>query len=167
LDDVVNAFAGAPDDGFGPPRLHLYKGEDMQLHEDTTSFTDPDAPNGIAQLKLRYFGTPEERANLDKNWLLAKRLAFHYAVFIHSIENEETRSGKADSPGNDIIVSLGAWDVTRDNTAGTFMHELGHNLGLNHGNGLIGEVDLDSSEVIDPNEFAAINCLLNVTFCFC
>jgi hypothetical protein len=62
-------------------------------------------------------------------------------------------TGLAEMPGNDIIISLGG---SRDHLVtltvlaqgGTFMHELGHNLGLNHG----GPV-LVAGQPGDPNQF--------------
>ena len=39
-------------------------------------------------------------------------------------------------PASDFIVSLGLWNggsPTNDQQVGTFVHELGHNLGLRHG----------------------------------
>lgn len=64
---------------------------------------------------------------------------WHYAVFGHRYQDENynitNSSGLGELPGDDFIVTLGgftdqigtAWD-----RAGTFAHELGHNLGLRH-----------------------------------
>jgi len=68
-------------------------------------------------------------------YLTSKRQAFHYAMFIHS-QTDTGISGKAELKGNDLIVSLGSFTNEVGSTnqqAGTFMHELGHNLGLKHG----------------------------------
>jgi hypothetical protein len=65
---------------------------------------------------------------------------FHYAAFVHYYGNT-TSTGLAKSiPGDEFLVSLGSvlgpggvpngW---ADDQVGTFMHELGHNLGLGHG----------------------------------
>jgi WD40 repeat protein len=70
---------------------------------------------------------------------------FHYNMWIHSLP--QARNGSSgqsrnpddfDSGASDFIVSLGGWNWTnnvgtRRAQAGTFMHELGHNLGLRHG----------------------------------
>ena len=51
-------------------------------------------------------------------------------------------SGLAEISGNDFIVSLGSrvqdlgYSMGTIDTGGTFMHELGHNLGLHHGGGI-------------------------------
>jgi hypothetical protein len=49
-------------------------------------------------------------------------------------------TGYAEAPGDDLIVSFGLfaeWEVQLEPevVGGTFMHELGHNLGLDHGGG--------------------------------
>lgn len=92
-------------------------------------------------------------------WLLAKAQVYHYFLFVNNIGAPGTStcgpSGNAEVKGNDGLVALGCgWDdvftseeftdhVTPatdtykegaiNKQAGTFMHELGHNLGLEHG----------------------------------
>ena len=83
--------------------------------------------------------------------LNAKRLVFHYALFVHNQSptppsTTNSSSGCAELFGNDFMVSMGGWTPpnpaiaahpggvgSRGEQAGTFMHELGHNLGLRHG----------------------------------
>ncbi len=95
-----------------------------------------------------HFGTITDRISLNCfNILGAKRLVFRYAIFGNIIENG---SGKAEFAGNDFLIALGGrfrdaatdasknWSTTSgqeygDMQAGTFMHELGHSLGLYHG----------------------------------
>ena len=74
-------------------------------------------------------------------------MAFHYAVFAHDQPGDGSgSSGLAETPGMDFLVTLGAqhWAIdpvtnhsvgSRSEQAGTFMHELGHNLALEHGGG--------------------------------
>lgn len=58
---------------------------------------------------------------------------FRYAVAAHQLASAGN-SGVGRQPGSDFIVSLGTFTAVTDmQTAGTFMHELGHNLGLDHG----------------------------------
>jgi hypothetical protein len=61
---------------------------------------------------------------------------FHYCLFAHDYEGTTSSGISRDIPASDFIVSLGSWDYgtgTMKQQAGTFMHELGHNLGLKHG----------------------------------
>jgi parallel beta-helix repeat protein len=86
------------------------------------------------------FGTQDER-NFPET-IAAKRLVYHYAIFADQFVTSvpgggtnNTTTGIAEISGNDVIVSLGTRDNngTSEERAGTFMHELGHNLGLYHG----------------------------------
>ena len=87
----------------------------------------------------------------------ARKDIFHYTIFAHFLEETDDvgpcTSGQGYRPGFDFIVSLGGWGgrLSRDGClpgviarnsvgtlfqqAGTFMHELGHNLSLQHGGG--------------------------------
>jgi hypothetical protein len=108
------------------------------------------------------FGTASERS--DPLRLDAKRYVFHYGIFAHNQSpvppaTTTNSSGCAEILGNDFLVTLGNWANpsinctltpefctplnpvphlnvgTRGHRAATFMHELGHNLGLRHGGG--------------------------------
>lgn len=63
---------------------------------------------------------------------------FHYMIWAHGY-NGGTSSGRSmNIPHSDFIVTLGLWSSpggTLDQQVGTFIHELGHNLGLMHGGG--------------------------------
>ncbi len=111
---------------------------------------------------------------------------FHYAIFGHrhscdsindcakaeSINPDTGRTpffgetGLAEQPGNDIIVSMGGFAERAITPAmlaqgGTFMHELGHNLGLDHGGPLfVGGQRTDYNQVhlnFKPNYLSVMN----------
>lgn len=140
INDVVTAFANAPvnnPDGNRGINLHVEIDEEKD-HQDSVTMWE-----GFNDIKS--LGTRDERASPNaRDILLAKRDVYHYAIFIHQYTNWPRSAGLAESPGNDFIVSFGASGWGRDPTtghnvgtrleqAGTFMHELGHNLGLLHG----------------------------------
>ncbi len=75
-------------------------------------------------------------ANLDP----ARRPYFHYSLWIHNLSPQPLLDGTSGiccrGNGHDFIVSLGSWPNqvgTVRQQSGTFMHELGHSLGLGHG----------------------------------
>jgi hypothetical protein len=150
---LVNAPVSNPD---GTTGLDLVVITDEQAIPRTGWTYNPGAginwPPEFAPFKMLHFGTSSERANAD--WYgaggtsgpmrEAKLKAFHYCVYADRLGNT-TISGLAELPGNDFIVSLGGWffgvpPLTAsqlqwmiDTSNGTFLHELGHNLGLGHG----------------------------------
>ncbi len=82
------------------------------------------------------FGTGFETTKMA-NFDNALRPYFRYSLWVHNLGGGRgSTSGTAELFGNDFIVSLGSWtnqEGTVREQAGTFMHELGHNLGLEHG----------------------------------
>lgn len=81
-------------------------------------------------------------ANMD-----IRRAAFaHYMIFAEELTNvPDGTAGLAELDGNDLVIALGFLNLPADTTANqnrldnyqaaTMMHELGHNLGLQHGGG--------------------------------
>jgi uncharacterized delta-60 repeat protein len=141
ISDVVAAFASAPvpnPDGTPGVRLHVQVGEEAVSHAPYgPSFVFVDTGSFHA-VKATAFGTPAERA-AGAAVTTAKRFAYHYALFIHSLT---IASGTGELPGNDLIVALGDFAKvdghgvgSRGEQASVLMHELGHNLGLQHGGG--------------------------------
>ena len=141
LNNVIAAFANQND-----ARLHIQLDNDVILHKDiiTTPIAGGAASTEFDTIKKAYFGTLAERGfgnqgvDTYNHKLTSKKQVFHYALFIHKQTGNPTSSGVAEQPGNDFIISLGdsafAGSVgSIDNQEGTFMHELGHNLNLDHG----------------------------------
>lgn len=65
-----------------------------------------------------------------------RKLVFHHCIFGDYLCNNTNDSTSGSTPGfgQFFAVTLGGWGAVNDLTiAGTFMHELGHSLGLTHG----------------------------------
>ena len=155
LQDVIDAFDLAPvpnPDGVDGITLHAMADEaveEFELIDFGGFFGELDFDGTYDELKLGdtddpcdgWFGTESERNDPDcADVLAARALAFHYLVFGHDY-TEHHSSGVAEIFGNDMMVTLGGWSAAsiddaggqREAEAATFMHELGHNLGLGHG----------------------------------
>ncbi len=87
-----------------------------------------------------------------------RQAVFHYNVWAHNLAPQNggtsglSRGAVAERGASDFIVSLGSFAGGRGSTGeqtGTFMHELGHNLGLGHGGG----DDVNNK----PNYFSVMN----------
>ncbi|NEP09173.1 MAG: hypothetical protein F6K14_02790 [Symploca sp. SIO2C1] len=142
LETVRQAFENAPvSNPDNIDGINLWVIRDEALSHQLNCDLDDGCFDGI---KTTNFGTPSERN--DPNTIAAKKLVFHYNLWVHdkgtkSDGTQNTSSGEADGEagisGDDLIVSLGTnWNQgTTEEQAGTFMHELGHNLGLGHGGG--------------------------------
>ena len=123
-------------------RLHLQVNDEPAYgHLPGIAFPGCDnsneCPMGFDQLKSSTFGTAEEQDRNDwVNERYLKHQVFHYALFGHHDESSSTSSGEGEILGNDFVVHLSKFTGkvgSTDQQAGTFMHELGHNLGLHHG----------------------------------
>ncbi|OGB24701.1 MAG: hypothetical protein A3I66_18095 [Burkholderiales bacterium RIFCSPLOWO2_02_FULL_57_36] len=81
----------------------------------------------------------------SRHFDVRRMLAFHYVLFANSqnVNGSAGSSGIAEVAGNDLIVTLGGYGFPTASASGlnllinlqasTLMHELGHNLGLQHG----------------------------------
>lgn len=139
LDKIIAAFQAAP-------------GAPIVMHIDTGqggAFTGGNAiPEQVNTTWKQAGFLPLKAANFAAN----RRFIFHYSLWGHALQAAlGGTSGIADLPGGDFMVTLGLWrhfgpaptftptadDMvgTVDEQAGTFMHELGHNLTLRHGGG--------------------------------
>lgn len=131
LDKVIAAFDIAPvtnPDGSTGITLHLDYGQGG-LFTGGNALPHDDELNPI-------FG--EFYALKDANFAAARHPIFHYCIFAHDarLSNGHRVLGLAPSaPSSDFVVSLGLDPKynTEDVQAGVFMHEFGHNLGLEHG----------------------------------
>ena len=138
LDSVIASFARAPvknpDSSMGI-NLHIDYGQGGLFTGGNSVPHDSDLNpvwNKFDNLKQANFATARHRI-------------FHYCIFAHKFDNTNS-SGVSRNPNNnffggasDFLVTLlgvkcdsALWVIRQ---AGTFMHELGHNLGLAHGGG--------------------------------
>ncbi|MFO0550624.1 MAG: hypothetical protein U0271_19680 [Polyangiaceae bacterium] len=98
-------------------------------------------------LNTPFPGQPTVYEYKAENFDIRRQGVAHYALFGSSQEADGSQgsSGYAELPGNDLIITLGGWELSdatlADRTelynlqAATLMHELGHNLNLHHGGG--------------------------------
>lgn len=129
LDGVTQAFANAG------VSLHAEVGNSFP-HRDFLAI--PKADCGVPGIDPdRNFDTVKADPN-NFGPTNPRRFAYHYVLFTHLQGDPLASSGCAELPGNDIQVSLGGFTNGVGSVmeqAGTLMHELGHNLGLQHGGG--------------------------------
>lgn len=136
LSKVRDAFANAPvynPDGRRGITLHIQIDDTVPFHDSIDSDSD------FMDIKDQNWGTFEERThpNNADNILDSKKLAFRYCLFANELDPNDA-VGIGEWPGNDFIVALGGLPPamrTDHELAVTFMHELGHNLGLDEGGG--------------------------------
>ncbi len=134
---IVNAFAAAnvPNpDGVDGINIHIDVSNAVR-HQNVLNFRGGCFDGGP--------GAGDFDTVKSANFNNARRFAFHYALMIHQQQSGNSSSGCGEMPGNDFVVAFGGWnpldfagnrDVgTIQQQAGTIMHELGHNLQLDHG----------------------------------
>ena len=141
-DDVVAAFRSCPRSvEYGPINVHIEIDDSEPLaiaHGDVVRIWEY-----FDRIKETYFGTlPQQTDPRAEVILLAKKYTYHYCLFVHGIETwngthwNTGAGGKGEVYGNDFVVALGiGFAGSPAEQAATFMHELGHNLGLRHGGG--------------------------------
>jgi hypothetical protein len=122
---IVYAFANAPvknADGKGGIAIHLIAGNKL-------GYVDELNPVEVAIEAFKKRSFDPKRAPI-----------FHYMVWANTYKSNVYGSSgySLTIPGSDFVVTLGAWNNgkggTDDEKIGTFVHEIGHNLGLRHGN---------------------------------
>ncbi|MEV7326190.1 hypothetical protein [Streptomyces sp. NPDC093970] len=146
---VVTAFANSPYHRHSPStgiNLHVDAGRDSVLDfAANTTWGDlstarqlPETKNLGTSVNGLYqwnaFNTIKTETGGFKS--TGRAPIFHYAISAHNLEPGSESSGIAPTPGSDLIVSLGSFADqvgTVSEQAGTFMHELGHDLNLEHG----------------------------------
>jgi hypothetical protein len=106
----------------------------------------------------------------DKNFNFAARAPYYrYCILAHDASEEMgSASGQAEIFGNDFMVTLGAWPSETglpigkvNDQIGTFLHELGHTFGLEHGGGSPLPADA-RIENYKPNYLSVMNYFFQV-----
>lgn len=144
IDAVIAAFAAAPvdnPDGSTGITLHVEIDEATPHVEQLIMWDEYDT------IKADFFGTAAQRgaANAD-DVLAAKRFVYHYALNANRLcgaidENtppnciDDAGLGGLSDLGPNFVVSLGINQGEAGEMRRTFMHELGHSVGLLHGGG--------------------------------
>jgi len=144
LSRIRNSFAAAPvsnPDGVNGIKLHSYRSNSIQ----ESTYISADCNNIWGPFDVLKAA----------NFSVAREKIFHYVIWGHDIcPGLAGVSGISRGiPASDFLVTLGSWPSsgTEDVRSGTFMHELGHNLGLYHGG------NAGDNENYKPNHLSVMN----------
>ncbi|NVM62128.1 hypothetical protein FHW88_000404 [Mucilaginibacter sp. SG538B] len=138
LAGIKMAFNNAPvsnPDNIKGISIHLILGKEIPYQENLDSIN-----RDFPILKSKYFDTK-------------RGVAFHYMVWANGYGNDDSSGNALGIGTSDFVVTLGQWNGNQGGTdqqkIGTFIHELGHNLGFYHG---------DTEDVnFKPNHISVMN----------
>jgi hypothetical protein len=142
ISDVVKAFQLAPVASGAGINVHYVIDDQVDASNTANPFTvltpcsasGPQTGTSFDTWRSSFFGTATERSPGHAAALEAKRMIFHYVLFIHAFANASDVMGCGEIPGNDIALAVDSLPTYDEfNTAGVLFHEIGHNLGLRHG----------------------------------
>jgi len=158
IQEVVHAFAAAPNlnsDGTTGIRLHVLVDEALPHVQELGAVSGGQYVWDVA-------GTADDFQGLkDQHFAATRERIVHYCVFAHDLPLLGGRRVSGSSrgvPASDFVISLGSFTggVGSDlQQAGTLMHELGHNLGLQHGG--------NQSTNYKPNYLSVMNYFFQLT----
>ena len=138
LRGIAAVFAAAPvtnPDNRPGINVHLERGNQVVYDSDLNPL-------------LTEFGALK-RANFDTR----RAPVFHYMIWANGYDGDTSSGYSMAIPGADFVVTLGKWNGgnggTDNQKIGTFVHELGHNLGLRHGG--------SDAENFKPNHLSVMN----------
>jgi hypothetical protein len=108
--------------------------------------SNPDGRDGISlHLELGHEVPYDEVIDNENEFVKIKAASFdpkrapvyHYMIWANRYWDDDSSGYSFQVPGSDFVVTLGGWHDgnggTDNEKIGTFAHELGHNLGLQHG----------------------------------
>lgn len=149
LERVVEAFAAAPvtnPDGSQGIALHvLIDDEVVERADRVLGNPNADLESDRFYIDIWFDVAPIKTRYADR----LRHAAFHYSLWANRIRGSSSSGMSFDAPAHDFLVTFGGEEASEMKQAGTFMHELGHNLGLLHG----GHHD----ENYQPNYFSVMN----------
>jgi hypothetical protein len=152
IEKVVDAFANSPvknPDGSMGISLHVDYGQPGAFGGGGNKINCVGTltwPGGFQTLK---------NANFDAK---KRGRIFHYSIWANRLNTPEgERGGAAENVGDDLVLALGrARGGSTLDQAGMFMHELGHNFGLNHGG-------VGNPTEYKPNHLSVMNLSFTLT----
>ncbi|ADB30273.1 conserved hypothetical protein [Kribbella flavida DSM 17836] len=133
LDRIVEVFATAPvsnPDGSTGIRLHLDAGAARGTAYDLGGGNEVPYDSNLQP------AVQQTDAIKAVHFAPARQAVFHYMLWADDYDNTCSSGNAFAIPNDTFIVTMGPkckWTVTENMAVGTFIHELGHNLGLTHG----------------------------------
>jgi len=129
LSAVANAFANAPiANSDGTTGIRVYQDLSPSGNPNSESNFVADA-DGIIVGEI---GDPDYETYMDNNFEPNRKHYFHWVLFAHSY-NGSNSTGQATLGGDKMLITMGCSFADVSYVSKTIMHELGHNLNLNHG----------------------------------
>jgi uncharacterized repeat protein (TIGR01451 family) len=114
----------------GPNSIDYVTGTTWGQYSKGNSIAHKDVIGGVS---LPFSMAEEWTALKNANFGHSDKV-FRHSMFVHEYSIIGQRSGSSGvALSQFFLVSLGTWEGTINQQAGTFMHELGHTLGLKHG----------------------------------
>jgi hypothetical protein len=133
LDRIVQSFASAPisnPDGSTGIRIHLDAGSARGTAYNLGGGNQVPYDNNLQPAEQ------QTDAIKSTNFASARKAVFHYMLWADDYDNSCSSGNAFAIPNDTFIVTMGpkcSWTVTENMNVGTFIHELGHDLGLTHG----------------------------------
>ncbi|MEH2565037.1 hypothetical protein [Bradyrhizobium sp. AZCC 2289] len=146
---ITAAFAAAPvqnPDGRPGIAIHLMTGNKIDYQDDLIPLAQ-----AFAAVKAGSFDVKQAPV-------------FHYMIWANGYDQGTSSGNALNIPNSDFVVTLGRWNNgaggTNDQKIGTFIHELGHDLGLHHGS--VDDVNYKPNHLSVMNySFQTIGIMLN------